>query len=36
MTAVLTEFPHNAHMNSYSNDFIKYSVNSNKYKRDST
>ena len=34
MNAVLTEFPHNVHMNSHSNDYIKYSVNSNKYIKD--
>lgn len=31
MNAILTEFPHNVHMSSHSNDYIKYSVNSNKY-----
>lgn len=31
MNAVLTEFTDNAHINSHNNDYIKYSVNSNKF-----
>lgn len=31
MNAVLTEFQHKVDMNSHSNVYIKYSVNSNKY-----
>lgn len=30
MNAVLTEFTDNTHINSHHNDYIKYSVNSNK------
>lgn len=28
------QFPHNVHMNSHSNDYIKYPANSNKYIKD--